>query len=422
MTCPYCGAALRADATFCEQCGAAVCAAPSLDQMMDQASGFCAQSYDNGAELQGYMPEDYAQTEYVPVDVPRRSAAMNRGQRKKPSLALRIPLQIVSLFLSIVLMVCLLATALLLDCNRMLSAGGIKQIMKAVFSTSQSKPVRPVSGAVGVHWDEVQIPELPSDVLASGDTDALVDWLCDMVEQTVGQDIDVDKEQLQAFVEQSTLTDYMAEKAASYAQDFINGTRDTLISSQELMELIEENEDLIEDTFQVDFTREMKQELETALQKTIEENKLNEMIHEQVFEQLETTLNQSLPVGFEQLQALLQALTNDTLVLGAVAVCLVIMLLLCALNFYNVPAGMTWSAVPCILVGGLLALPVALLQSSPALLTDILPIPGSIVQLITSFLSAFGLVHYGLLLFGVVLLILSIVWRIVRASRRTYVF
>lgn len=427
MLCPYCGAAVQDGSPYCTNCGAVMQSTPSIDQMMNRTTGtYPVYSVSENDEW-GYLPENQQAQDFVPIMVPRQLPKEHR--RNKPSIVLRLPLQILSFLLSIFLFVSLIGTALLMDCNRLLSAAGIKQVMNAVFSVSTARTVMPVMpGAVGVGANmdpfptlppDVQIPELPNDALLEGDTDAIVDWICDVASQMVGQEVQVDRQRLQEFVEQSTLTDYVAEKAAGYAADFINGTQDTQLTTEELMGLLEENETLIEETFQVHFTREMKQELEQAITTTIEDNRLNEVIHEQVFTSMEQALSASLPVEWSALQNALQMLTSDTVMMGALGICLALVLLLCLLNFYNVPGGLTWSAVPCILAGGILSLPVAFLQASPALITETIGMPGSIMQLILSFLQVFATVHYGLLAFGVVLLVLSIIWRILRASVRS---
>ncbi len=327
-------------------------------------------------------------------------------------------------------MVSLLATALLLDLNRVLSAGGIQQVVSALFSTSQTGTNGPQAGALGVNvkWDntdptlppdmELSDMEIPADVLTSGDTEALVDWLVEVLEETTGSEVDVDEQQLQQFIEESTIPQYMAEKAAGYAEDFINGTKNTLITSEELLALVEENEELIASTFQVELTSEMKAELGTALEQTIEENRINEVIHEEVFTSMQDSISEALPVEWEQIQSALQLLTSDAVMLAAIGVCVVLMLLLCALNFYNIPGGLTWSAVACILIGGVLSAPIVLLQASPELMTDVAGIPAAVSQLILSFVSALSLVHYGILALGVALLLISIIWRAIRAGVR----
>ena len=415
MTCPYCGNAIRQGQTYCQRCGAAV---------------GCAASGTQGGEY-AYSPQDQ-----LPITLPKR-ARRSGADRNKPSLALRVPLQILSLLLSFVLLVCLMGTALLMDCNRMLSAAGIKQVMNAVFAVSQSRPMtRPIAGALGagprldehttlppnvsISEDALSNIELPADVLTGGDAEALIDWIYEVAQQVAGEEIPIDRQQLQTFVEDSTLTDFLSEKAAGYAADFINGTSETQLTGEELMELLEENQELIESTFQVSISDEMKQELKTAIDTTIEENKINEVIHEQVFDAMEQAIDQALPIEWAKLQALLQTLTSGKLLLMAMGACVFLMLLLLALNFYNLPAGLTWSSAACIVAGFLLSLPIALLQASPDLLVLVLGLPGGFAQLIASFLGVFSLIHYGLLILGLVLLGLSILWRVIRAARREY--
>ena len=438
MICPYCGASLRDGAAFCGNCGSALQGSPSIDQMMgDPGANMQGYSYPSDTDELGYFPENQQAMDFVPITVPKQMTNVEGRRRNKPSLLLRLPLQIISFFLSILLTVCLLATAVLMDCNRILSAGGIKAIMNAVFSVTQTHtPSVLIPGAVGagVRMEETTMPpimdipadielpsniEMPADILTSGDAEALVDWLCNVASQMMGEEVAVDRQQLQSFVEQSTLTEYLAEKASGYASDFINGTQNTWITSEELMDLLEENEALIEGTFQVEFSREMKQELQAVLEQSIEESNLNEMIHEEMFTAMEETLNASLPVEWAKIQEILQMLLSGELMTSGLIACAVIMLLLCLLNFYNVPGGLTWSALPCIFVGAILSLPIALLQMSPAVFTEMLAIPGVVVHLVSSFLSAFSLVHYGILFFGVVLLVLSILWRILRAAARS---
>lgn len=424
MNCPYCGSPVKQGTTFCGNCGAAVGAPTSIDQALSGAAG------TEPAAVYGNMPEygsmeAYPQVDYIPVELPQSPRTQNAPSgRRRPHIALRIPLQILSLLLSLVLAVSLLATALVLDVNRLLSAGGIKQLVNALFSVSQADVPGPAVGAVGgnVRLDDPQIDmdsvEIPADVLTSGDTEALVEWMLAIIEESVGTEVDVDEEQLQEFVEQSTLTDYMAEKAAGYAEDFINGTKNTIITSEELMKLVEENEELIASTFQVDLTPEIKDELQVALQQSIEDSNLNEVIHEQVFETMQQTISETLPVEWATIQSALQTLTSNTVIFGTMAVCVVLMLLLCALNFYNIPGGMAWSAFSCILAGGILSLPLVLVQSAPGLLTDLTGMPTAYVQIIVSFSSVFTLVHYGVLALGVGLLVLSIVLAIIIAATR----
>lgn len=430
MICNTCGAENTSGSTCCTSCGAALQPAPEStygsgdffpDFRTEEEKAQPSAYYDN--------PAFFQQGDPVPVQVPKQAKA-SKNRRQGPSLLVRIPLQLLSLIMCLVLVVCLLATALLLDCNRMLSAGGIKQLVSAVLSVSQSgsSSPNPSLGAVGagVRLDTTTLPEdalenieIPSEVLTGGSTDALVDWLCEVVSEAAGQEVVIDRDQVQTFVSESTVTDYVAEKAAGYAEDFIQGTRNTQITTEELKALFDENEDLLEQTFQIEVTPELRESIDKTIEYTVEENNLNETIHEQVFTAMEEALDESVPgMDADTLRSYLQLLTSGGVVWGSIGLCIVLVLLLCALNFYNLPGGVTWSAVSCILAGIILSLPVALLQGSPALLTDYLGVPQIVTHLVTSFLSVFAVVHYGMLAVGAVLLLLSIVWRVIRATAR----
>lgn len=364
------------------------------------------------------------QVHQIPIVIPRRHpiTAGSRRRHGKPPLALRIPLQLMSLVLCLALTVGLLATALLVDTHRALSAGGIQAIVSALLTTSRS-PARPTpqaapSGRYAHALSETTTEQIPTGLIAGGDSEALVEWILDMLEQSAGTQVDVDREILAEFVEKSTLSEYLADKMAGYTADFINGTQNTQITSQELMALLEENEALIAETFQISLDLQTKQQLQQALEKTIEENRLNEVIHDEVFDSVRSALDQALPIQWEQLQALLQALTSRSVMGAAIGLCLGLMLLLLALNFYDLAGGLTWSAVSCLLSGVLLSVPIAMLQAMPQALTDMAGVPPLVAQCIVSLAGATALVHYGILAIGIVLLLISLVWRILRASSR----
>ena len=75
-------------------------------------------------------------------------------------------------------------------------------------------------------------------------------------------------------------------------------------------------------------------------------------------------------------------------------------------NFYNLPGGMTWASLPCLLVGAVAAAPIAVVQFAPESL-------GAFASKL-NMLTVLAPAHYGVFLAGVALLVLSIVWRIVR--------
>ena len=468
MICVNCGALLDEDVRFCTLCGTrqplpeTADAAP-VPPEETPAPQVTAQSTDSPQEAACEISEPVAelvaepvaepvvqpapepvipsevppQPVYVmPPAAPATPAKKPYRPKPKPHIALRIPLQILSFLLSFILAFSLLGTVLLADLNHLMSAGGIKQLINAVLiPTSAPHHVRPTVGALGVQLDnvpimpgfeisddvQIDISDIPADIFSDGavDMDGLIDWIYDAVEEAAGQPLPVGKEQVEEFIAESTVSDFVSEKLAGYAEDFINGTENTTITTEELLELLDENQKLLEEKFQVELTPEAKEALTSSLENTLAETDLNTVIREQVFETVEESIDQTMQeagMSWEQLQPMLQVICSDAALYSAIGLCAVLMLLLCLLNFYNIPGGLTWIAVPSILMGTLATLPLLLLTASPELLSGILP--GGVGDILASFAGVLLPIHAAVPLLGLGLLIISIIWRAIRGAVR----
>ena len=469
MFCENCGAKLEEDARFCGVCGTKVTlpepaesqpapenggqlpleegTAPAPEAVEPEPAGEPVLSEPVPEPVADLPPQPVVQPVYVEppqpvaqpvyVEPPQPVAAPAKRPyrpKSKPHIALRIPLQILSFILCLVLAVSLVGTVLLADLNLLMSAGGIKQLINAVLlPTAAPCHVRPAAGALGVHMDDAAIPEftipgdldisdIPSDLLNGEDgvnIDGLVDWIYNAVEEATGEPLPVSKDQVQSFIAESTVSDFVSEKLAGYAEDFINGTETTTITTQEILDLLEENQRLMEEKFQVEITPEVKDNLSVSVENAMAETDLNAVIREQVFETVKETIDESMEetgLSWEQLQPMLQTLCSDSLLYIAIGSCLVLMLLLCLLNFYNIPGGMTWSAVPCIFMGGLLTAPLVVLQASPDLFADLMP--KAVTGILASFAGVLMPIHSAVLFVGLGLLIVSIIWRAIRGAVR----
>ena len=371
----------------------------------------------------------------VTPPAPAPAPTPKKEKRKKPHIVLRILLQFLSFVLCIVLAASLVATVVLADLNHLTSEGGIKQLVNAVL-TPNSGPQRitPAIGAAGVHLDEasanpgftipnIDLDDIPEDLLNGGATEenisGLIDWIYEELQEASEEPLPITKEQVEEFVAESTVSEYVAEKLAGYADDFINGTENTTITTEEIMQLLEENTQLIEETFDVTVTEEVKQSLSKAVEKVVVENDLNTVIRVQVFETVEETIDksvESMGMGWEDIQAMLQLISSDLVLYIAMGTCLVLMLLLCLLNFYNVPAGLTWIAVPSMLMGAILTAPLVVLKAAPELLSGL--VPGNVLSIVASFANVLLPIHGAVLALGVGLLFISILWRIIRSAVR----
>lgn len=354
----------------------------------------------------------------------------------KPHVLLQIPLQFLSFILTLVLLVSLFATVALADLNHLMSAGGIKQLINAVLiPTSAPHHIRPAVGALGVRLDDaspipgftipgdldIGLDDIPEDIFAGGgvDMDGLVDWIYNAVEEATGEPLPITKEQVEEFIAESTVSDFVSEKLAGYAEDFINGTENTSITTEEVLALLDENHTLLEEKFQVEITPEVKENLSSAVEDAMAETDLNTVIREQVFETVQDSIDQTMQgagMSWEQLQPLLQSICSDATLYTAIGICVALMLLICLLNFYNIPGGLTWIAVPCLLAGTLLTLPLLLMAVAPELLVNVLP--AAVSGLLASFAWVLMPFHAAVLIVGFVLLLVSVIWRSIRTSIR----
>lgn len=369
-----------------------------------------------GAVLQPQEPIYYEGMPPLEVQPPMPEPAFApQPARRKPHIALRIGMQLLSFLLSTLLGIALIATVLLADMHTLTSSGGIKQIIHAILLPNQAPtPVRPMVAAGGTVIDpgQIELPEGAEDAILSGDGNALVDILYDTMQEMLGEENPITKDQLQTFVENSTVTDYIADKAAGYAEDILNGTENTQITAEELVQLVEENKPLIEETFEIEITDDQMEEIKSNVTTIVEENDINTTIRTEINNAMDSAMSGAAGTGIPlaEIMEFARMLSQDTVLYVAIGACAVLLLLLCGANFYNIPAGLTWAAVPCILIGGILAAPVAVLQLMPSVLGE--------YASFASMINVLAVNHYTVPIIGLVLLIGSIVWRIVRSCIR----
>ena len=186
----------------------------------------------------------------------------------------------------------------------------------------------------------------------------------------------------------------------------------TEITAEELVQLVEENKTLIEETFQVEITDEQMAEIQANVTTIVEENDINGTIRTEMNKAMDSMTSEMAGAGIPlaEIMQTVRLLSQDTVLYGAIGACVLLLLLLCGANFYNIPGGLTWASVPCILIGGLLAAPIAIVQTMPELLGG----AASFAPMV----GVLALNHYAVPAIGLALLIISIIWRIVRACVR----
>lgn len=388
MLCKYCGTALEAQASVCGNCGAAVEAA---------------------AEETEALPLPAA--EPTVAEETAAAAPEKAGQnRRKPHILLRVALQLLSLILCLALCVSLVATVLLADLNRMLSSGGMKQLVTAILTTN-TPPTQP------------ETPEAPDDDLPEGvseeDISFLIDWIYGKMMEATDNGLSVTKEQLQNFVNEPTISGFMTDKLAGYAEDFLNGTALTTITPDEVMQLLEDNMGLLERTFNKKLNLLQKQLLTATVRQIMQDTDVDALIRDKVFSTVEDSINENTGntgLTWEKLQPMLQSIGTERTIHAAMGLCVMLMLLLTVLNFYNLPGGLCWSACPCILIGAALTVPLTMLPTLDRMLDS--KLLSAAIQVISSFIDVLLPIHSTLLYVGFALLAVCFAWWVIRACLR----
>lgn len=318
---------------------------------------------------------------------------------RKPLLPIRLLLQILSAIVGLALTISLLATAILLDVKLLTSAGGMQTIITAFISgSSSSEPSTAVPGngyivSLGSSDNPFNDIELPADALT--DTNILTDYVYDIIQNSTGEETNVTKEQVETFINESTIKDYTAEKAASYISDAINGEEKTNIT----------------------VTDEMKTELQTQVTKAIEEDDLNGTIRQEINKVMDQPI-EGTDYTVKDIMAAIGQITANNVIYSAIGLCLLLIALLMLLNYYKLPKGLSWASSSFISVGLMLSIPLLIIRSTPELLTQLIPEAAGLSQTVTDLTSIITPVHYGILIAGVAMLVLSIVWRILAKAHR----
>jgi len=214
------------------------------------------------------------QKEAPSVEVQPAKAKKEKKARKPRSVPVKILMGLIAFILCVVMFVISLVGILILDVRAVVSRNGISQIVSQLISGQVfSGPARPALAA-GVGGGTVYMDDFSAGGNMSG---MLVDWAYDMLKDQFGDELPITKEQVQTFVEESTVQDFVADKVAGIVEDFYSGKSETTITVEEITQLIEENKEIIEEQFDIEITEEALDAVDTML----EESGILEPIEEQ---------------------------------------------------------------------------------------------------------------------------------------------
>lgn len=386
--CPRCGNALRPGSQFCGRCGAPAQPTPVQPVTVPQSA----------PAAEGKKPKQKKEK-------PQRT----RKIKRVPPLGVRILLRFLSFLLCLVLCASILATAVVLDLRQVTKKDNMDKVLTSLLSGSVEAQNSLLVGAVG------------GDSSGSGDSlDAILDWTYDYLKDYFGDEMTITQDQMKEFVDRSTAKEALTDKLASYVEDFLNGTQNTEITTDEIIEIIDDNEKLIEEIFGDYEVNVDIEQVKADVEEFVAENDLNEMIREEVFEVIETTPILGDDMTVKDLLEQFRFVSSNTALVILICINVLIIVLLFFTNWMRLYATLNWAGTSLVIVGGLLALPTLLLQLMPNVVGDLFSASLGTAQadmisgLVGVVVKLIAPVHYTILLVGLAMLICSIVIKIVK--------
>lgn len=275
--------------------------------------------------------------------------------------------------------------------------------------------------------------QITVDPNAGGDSsDAIVDWVVGQLQDFTGGELPVTPQQIENFVEQSTIKDFIAEKVAGMVGDFYTGNITTTITMEEITQLMEENKDLIKSEFGIEITEEHTE----ALKQIVEETGILEQVQEQGIMGILGSVGGMGGVGgdgeggglmdpgmMEQMQQIQQAveIVRQVTSYTAIAAVGLIFLALAAILFcttqFSWPATLADCGIVLTLASLIFVIPTTVFTNSPEMMTELLGSP-MFVKVAQTFFNATAGVNYGAFGVGIGLIVLAIVVACIRAAMR----
>lgn len=307
-----------------------------------------------------------------------------KNQSKAASVLLRLAAGLLATLLGFMLVF----TVLIIDIRIITEKSTIKKITQNVADAVIAAPAMP-------HKGENRLSSKPEK------TKSLADVILDEVRKRTKSNPTV--EQIQNFLDNSTVSDYVADKSADFISDYIQGKDRTKITAAEIDALIEENKTLLEETFDFKVDDKFIQGTQDAAV-----NNVNDFIKEDVFEKVDNTaIVSDFTVG-DALDALRDLISTPMLVLY-IFICVALMVGIFFCKRMQIGSTLITVGIPFLSTG------VALIATCLIIpkLTGMLPKISGVHQSVNILLATIAPVHYTVLILGVVFLIAGIVLKIV---------
>ena len=354
---------------------------------------------------------------------------------KKMNLGVRFVLGLVSVILCILLVVATLTTAILGDLNVVFQKDNLQNLLtEALFTSATARRPAPHAAIGGNGTGVPSVQRFPARLdettlttgMEGGDSSAIVEWIYGTLTDQFGEENLPSLEVVQDFVEESTVTDFLTDKTASIISDVITGSNNTTITTEEIQTLLEDNAQLIEDTFGF----EMNEEIISQVVTVVEENEVVKAIQEEgvtkVVEDMVSKGALNLPLEFMpsspdsgnsdsnsgtasnpvmDLIRSIQSVVSVSTLLMAIGVCVVLIALLLVTNIKRIWIGINNTGISLTISGSILMTLTCLQWFASDLLLELLKDAGPVAKIILHILKSTAPIHIGIFAGGIVLIV-----------------
>lgn len=339
----------------------------------------------------------------------------------------RILLGILSVILCFALFVTTLATILVADLSLLTSKDGLQTLIKDIIAPS-SAPVR-IPAAIMPGRTPVRLSEAGTD--AQG---AVIDALYEMLEEQFGGSLPVEKEVVEHLISESSMSDYLSDKVSGIISDVISGESTTTITKEEIMDLVVENRELLEDTFEIEITPDMLDDVGQYVEEMDIMGTVQQEVSNIVGVPVPSPVDPSDPtgtvgsgdsnqvddalglmdaiskgeveeLGLGQVLVLVRFLTNTTVLLSCIGACLLLCALLFLTNWGRPNAALRCCGIPIFFAGFLVLLPTLAAYAMPSLFME-MGVAGAAIRQV---LVLVGSISIGVSVLGLALIIGGIV-------------
>lgn len=339
-----------------------------------------------------------------------------------------VPVKILCGFLAFILCITMFVVSLtgvaILNLRAIVSENGISQIItQLIAGTPASSSTRPVLAGGA---DSITVSGS-----SSGDMSGmLVDFAYEILQDQFGGELEITKDQVQNFVENSTVKDFVAEKAAGLVEDFYSGNYETTITPEEITGLLKENAPLLEEQFGLVITEEEISIVEGALKESgvlepIQEKGLMGFIEEQTMGTApdaegtivgeDNSMMEDMQAAKEIMEIVRTATSFETVaILGGIFLFLMVLLFL--VTGFSFPATFADTGVVLTLVGLICSAPANLCMTQPEVLSALFD-GEAIAGVISGIILASAWVNYTVLGVGAALIVAAVVIKILQSKR-----